>query len=185
MVLLLTHPTITIYGNSNNTPNPSTTSMTTTTTWKVIPSWPAYEASTDGQIRRHRTGKILSPVTQKGRQPYQRVNLYRGGKAVRNRVHRLILETFVGPCPEGHETLHLDDDPRNNRLGNLRWGTREENHSTIRWRQGEAHYRAELTEDDVRAIRASTEPHVVLARRLGVSETTIRDIRNHKTWKHL
>jgi hypothetical protein len=101
------------------------------------------------------------------------------------RVHRLILETFVGPCPEGHETLHLDDNPRNNRLENLRWGTRKENHSTIRWRRGEANGHSKLTEDDVRAIRASTESNCALARRLGVADTSISRIRNHKTWKHL
>ncbi|QZE10566.1 hypothetical protein SEA_SCOOBYDOOBYDOO_251 [Mycobacterium phage ScoobyDoobyDoo] len=42
-------------------------------------------------------------------------------------VHRLVLEAFVGPCPPGMETRHLDDDPSNNRLSNLCWGTRLEN----------------------------------------------------------
>lgn len=42
-------------------------------------------------------------------------------------VHRLVLEAFVGSCPEGMECCHWDDDPGNNRLDNLRWGTRSEN----------------------------------------------------------
>ena len=157
---------------------------TTTTTWKVIPSWPAYEASTDGQIRRHRTGKVLSPWTKKGKMPYQLVHLSQDGKSRLSRVHRLVLEAFMGPCPEGYETLHLDDDPRNNRLDNLRWGTRAENHSTIN-RRGQANSQARLTEDDVRAIRASTESHSALARRLGVGKSTIGHIRTHNRWKHL
>jgi len=37
------------------------------------------------------------------------------------------LETSVGPCPEGHVTRHLNGDPTDNRLENLRWGTRSEN----------------------------------------------------------
>ena len=42
-------------------------------------------------------------------------------------VHRLVLEAFVGPCPEGMEACHWDDNPANNRLDNLRWATRHEN----------------------------------------------------------
>jgi hypothetical protein len=43
-------------------------------------------------------------------------------------VHRLVLEAFVGPCPEGKEARHFPDrDPRNNRLDNLSWATRTTN----------------------------------------------------------
>jgi hypothetical protein len=35
----------------------------------------------------------------------------------------LVLEAFVGPCPDGLEACHWDDDPTNNRLSNLRWDT--------------------------------------------------------------
>jgi hypothetical protein len=42
-------------------------------------------------------------------------------------VHRLVLLAFSGHCPPGKEGLHWDDDPTNNRLENLRWGTPGEN----------------------------------------------------------
>lgn len=42
-------------------------------------------------------------------------------------LHRMVLEAFVGPCPEGMECLHENDNPQDNRLVNLRWGTRSEN----------------------------------------------------------
>src|SRR5690606_11217835 len=48
-----------------------------------------------------------------------------GGKSYR--VHRLVMEAFVGPLPEGMEVRHLDDDPDNNALSNLVYGTRSEN----------------------------------------------------------
>ncbi len=48
-------------------------------------------------------------------------------------VHRLMLETFVGPRPEGYICRHLDGDPTNNHLSNLCWGTPRENYDdTIR-----------------------------------------------------
>lgn len=42
-------------------------------------------------------------------------------------VHRLVLETFVGPCPDGKQCCHWDDDPANNWLENLRWDTAQAN----------------------------------------------------------
>jgi hypothetical protein len=42
-------------------------------------------------------------------------------------VHRLVLAAFVGPCPEGMEVRHLDGNPANTRLANLRYGTHSEN----------------------------------------------------------
>ena len=42
-------------------------------------------------------------------------------------VHRLVLEAFVGTCPDLHEGCHRDGDPRNNTVVNLYWGTRSAN----------------------------------------------------------
>lgn len=60
----------------------------------------------------------------------------RGGIRANDRralVHRLVLESFVGPCPEGWECCHNDGDPTNNRLENLRWDTRSNNgHDRVR-----------------------------------------------------
>lgn len=36
-------------------------------------------------------------------------------------VAELVLEAFVGPCPPGASVQHLDGDPQNNQLSNLRW----------------------------------------------------------------
>lgn len=43
------------------------------------------------------------------------------------RVHRLVLEAFVGPCHEGFECDHLDRNRRNNALTNLRYVSRIDN----------------------------------------------------------
>lgn len=55
------------------------------------------------------------------------VGLCREGEQNTRRVHHLVLESFVGPRPEGKQGLHWDDDPYNNHIENLRWGTRSEN----------------------------------------------------------
>lgn len=45
--------------------------------------------------------------------------------------------------------------------------------------------RSSLTEDDIRAIRASTENNKVLALHYHVSEVTIWSIRHGRTWKNV
>lgn len=66
-----------------------------------------------------------------------RVTLYKLGgglkKSRKLQVHRMVLEAFVGPCPEGMEALHWNDTPGENYLTNLRWGTPSENrHDLVR-----------------------------------------------------
>ena len=51
---------------------------------------------------------------------------------------------------------------------------------------GERHWNASgLTEDDVRAIRASKEGQRPLAIRYGVHRSTIQHIRAGRNWKHV
>jgi len=51
--------------------------------------------------------------------------------------------------------------------------------------KGKKHYKAKFTEDDIRAIRASTLSHVDLAHKYGVEFSAIFKIRNRITWKHV
>ena len=66
--------------------------------------------------------KIKAQPSEAG---YLRVSI--DGEA--RQVSHLVLEAFVGPRPEeDYEACHFPDrSPSNNRLDNLRWGTREEN----------------------------------------------------------
>jgi hypothetical protein len=44
-----------------------------------------------------------------------------------------VMLAFVGPCPEGMETRHLDGDPANNHRSNLKYGTRsQQRHDDVR-----------------------------------------------------
>lgn len=52
---------------------------------------------------------------------------HKSQRAVTRLVHRLVLETFAGPCPPDMECRHLDGNRSNNALSNLRWGTKLEN----------------------------------------------------------
>lgn len=104
-------------------------------------------------------------------------------------VHQVVLLTFEGPCPVGMETRHLDGDTSHNAIGNLCYGTRQENaddrqrHGTVP--RGEKHHRALLTETQVHEIRAATKGIRRLGGKYGVSISTIEAIRARRIWAHL
>jgi hypothetical protein len=50
---------------------------------------------------------------------------------------------------------------------------------------GERHPGAKLTDANVHAIRASSEPYTVLAERYGVAKVTIQGVRRRYSWRHL
>lgn len=52
-------------------------------------------------------------------------------------------------------------------------------------RRGEGNGRAKLTADQVREIRANPLGHKRLAEMVGVSPTTIRDVRSRRKWSHV
>ncbi len=111
----------------------------------------------------------------------------------RFKVHRIVLEAFVGPCPNGMECRHFPDrDPANNNLDNLQWGTRLENvhdkefHETDN--RGERHVNAKLTEDQVKSIRLDATSgmlHRVIAAKHGISRSRVWQIVMHEAWKHV
>ncbi len=74
-------------------------------------------------------GRILSlaPNITRGKVDALKVNLSQGGTTTVRKVHRLVLEAWVGPCPDGCEGCHNDGDPTNNIISNLRWDTHKNN----------------------------------------------------------
>ncbi len=99
-----------------------------------------YEVSDLGRVRslsRNRRdgrgylpGRVLRPGPQ--RRGYLTVSLTDADGCVRSRrVHQLVLGAFVGPRADGMEVLHNNDVPGDNRLVNLRYGTRSDNQRDI------------------------------------------------------
>lgn len=103
--------------------------------WLPVVGWESfYEVSSLGRVRSlprpkghagRPGGAILKPGVQTN--GYLIVTLARPGKRLTRTVHRLVLETFVGPRPKGEETRHLDGNKLNNRLSNLTYGDHKSN----------------------------------------------------------
>lgn len=115
--------------------------------WKPIPGFPGYEASSVGRVRRIRTyasglsATILQPNMRAD--GYLRVSLWLNGKHYHRHVHRLICLAFHGVPSLGLMACHQDGQRTHNTPENLYWGTAADNysdqlrHGTARLRAGE------------------------------------------------
>ncbi len=90
--------------------------------WKPYPGDVRYLISSKGDVFSTIRDKKMEGDKYQG---YSRVLL--GG--VHKKVHHLVLETFVGPRPEGYLARHLDGNPQNNKVKKLTWGTHKENYA--------------------------------------------------------
>lgn len=133
--------------------------------WKDIPGYEgAYQASNMGRIRSldrmvrgvcHFTGeefhrKIKGRILRPGRCKSGHVYVVLGHKAAGSPVHQLVMKAFVGDPPKGMEVLHRNGNPQDNRLVNLRYGTRTENILDVYYQGG---IWRKLSIDDVDEIR--------------------------------
>jgi hypothetical protein len=162
---------------------------------RPITGRPGYKIREDGyvfsQVEQTTNGPALSGIWRLIKPtPQERGHLsVTLGQGDTRYVHRLVLEAFVGPCPEGMECRHLNGVPADNRLENLRRGTPKENHGDS-VRHGTAAHRkpgwrprgrVSLTAAQVEEIRAKVPaaPSGVpqeLAERFGVSAAFVRAI---------
>jgi len=164
---------------------------------REIPSARGYFVDTEGNVySRWRTGlgpagpvfaeRKLSVRISDG---YRCVDLKAAKRKAVN-VAWLVLEAFIGPRPDGAFARHLDDNPSNNRLDNLAWGTRKENVADAIRNQCRASRRGEkrdrLTAEKAAEIRARHKAGVTqreLAQEFGVARVTITHIIQGRTWR--
>lgn len=149
--------------------------------WKEIAGSKQYAVSSLGRVR-SKFRILKQTISKKG---YCKVHVrMMDGREVTDTVHRLVLLTFVGKPRQRHQCRHLDGNPQNNCLSNLRWGSVTENardrkrHGTQAG--GETHWKAVLSDAQVRQLialrresEASGQPitYKELARMFGISHT--------------
>lgn len=98
----------------------------------------SYEVSDLGRVRSldryvpqgdHRKlchGQMLQPGRHRKGHLYVRLGAASRGET-NTWIHHLVLHAFVGPRPPGLECRHLNGNPADNRVCNLKWGTASEN----------------------------------------------------------
>jgi len=129
-------------------------------------------------------------------------------RMVQHRAHRIVCAEVHGAPPAGRDkAIHSCDNPSCCNPRHLRWATIADNNRERdergrvasgnrnaarlypdRWRRGEGHGNARLTDAQVREIRAAAAGGAALidlARMNGVSDATIARVVKRTAWKHV
>jgi hypothetical protein len=163
-----------------------------------IAGYPGYRINRDGEVQsrwsrggRRKLTETWLPLKPVPCRQYLTVNLSDGVKKRRRYIHRLVLETFVGPCPEGMICCHNDGNPENNCLANLRWDTylanEHDKHRHGTWLVGEQ-INAKLTGGEVveiRRLRGEGMTFSEIAVTYGVTRQNVEKIVSRQSWRHL
>ena len=162
--------------------------MNQTPDWKEIEGFEGYFITPNGEVgtkwvNKGRHGLFLQDeikVMKCSRTTSKRYKMVRlGGRSGKwETVHRLVYKTFIGDIPKGLFVRHLNDNPVDNRVENLKLGTQKDNMQDAK-RNGLMLGRAKKIDDDQKAeiIRLKHSnpkmPNRLIADKYKVSRKTI------------
>lgn len=160
--------------------------------WKPIIGIENYYVSNKGRVISLITGKILKDRLDRYGYPRLTLNGTKGGKIYKT-IHRLVAEAFIPNPDDKPQVNHIDGNKLNNSITNLEWTTSKENKAhQIKLGlnadvKGEKNPMSKLTNHDAWLIRYAYEDlsNYKLAKIIGVSDETIRSIRNGKSFKNV
>jgi len=173
---------------------------------RPIRHWDGYGVSSDGRVwtsknAPNRWREMKPAITKPGKKcirGYLQIIFRSNGLRKAFKVHRLVVEAFIGEIGLGYEVNHIDGVKTNNDLSNLEIVTHTQNMAHAKRhglmvrpmnKRGSAHWAAKLDEGKVRDIRKalndSLEDSVSLAVKYGVSQSLIKQIKYGLIWKHV
>lgn len=167
-------------------------------TWKKVIGYEGlYSVSCFGRVRRDlqspgtKMGKILRPRKTMGN--YLVVGLSKNGRSKNFYIHQLVMGTFFGLKPIGHQINHRDGDKRNNELFNLHYCTPSENirHAVKNGLSliGTKNGSSKLNDLIVKNIRKIYASGIVNQREIAecfnIDPSMVSRIVNNKNWRHL
>lgn len=149
-----------------------------------------YPVTDDGSALSYRTGKPISFCNNgKG---YLISRLYVDGKPKTVAQHVAVAEAFYGPCPEGYEVGHKDDNRANNHPSNLEYVTKSQNNkqsydrgnrSSKGTNNANSKYTVEQLERACEMLFSTTKPNISgIARELGIGRGTLSKLYNGTQW---
>lgn len=138
-----------------------------------------------------RKGRVLKASNRAG---YPSVMLTNGKSRKTFTVHRLVAIAFIPNCGDLPCVNHKDGNKENNHSSNLEWASYMDNsvHAVSTGlvnNNGHRNTQSKLTEDQVKEIRELHTPRhkmyssEALGKKYGVSDVTICNIINNKTWR--
>ncbi len=158
---------------------------------RCVPRHADYHITSHGRVLSTKYGKVRELVQDYGSGQAPRVTLSNADVQHRYIVARLVAQVFLGPR-RGRLVIHRNGDTNDNRLANLRYGTRADLGRVAvavpTVCHGEAQHLAKLDSRKVRIIRALVKHGATLrsvAHRFGVSHPAIGQIVHGRAWRRV
>jgi hypothetical protein len=160
--------------------------------WEEIPGFEGlYWVSAAGQVKSLKALKKPTPL----KTGHCYVDLYKENNRKKALVHRLVAQAFL-PNPNNYPNVcHKDDNPQNNHVDNLLWGTQSMNIQDMVSKgrnrnkafKGERNGSAKLRDSDIPAIRKLLQNMncAEVSKQYGVHRTAISLIKRGVTWTHV
>lgn len=137
-----------------------------------IPDYPGYFVDESGEVFSHKNSegfiKLKKYLSKNG---YYTVTVTdKKGKRKTKGVHQLVANAYLGSCPIGYVTDHIDQNRQNNSRKNLRYITKAENRQNSEWSKIKPYQFIKIR----KAIAKGNTTYAAQARKYNVDESTIR-----------
>lgn len=164
--------------------------------WKDVKDFEGlYQVSNLGNVKRLVSKRVLAERligSSIDRYGYVKRVLCKDGKMYFFTEHRLVANAFIPNDFNKPTVNHINGIKTDNKLDNLEWCTIKENNdhainTGLKNLKGIKHHKCKLTEEQVREIRqiGFSQTRMSLAKKYGVSRTSILGIIRGKFWKHI
>jgi hypothetical protein len=142
-------------------------------TWVEIEDFPNYEVSDFGNVRNSNTGLILKPrpIVKTDNYTCYDVCLYNDTRSLgfHHKIHRLVANAFIPKVDGKPEIDHIDRNPANNNVNNLRWSNRSDNSFNTNTRSDNA-----LNEKNI--YQTKQRPHLFYVKKTGYKAKSFKTL---------
>ena len=154
--------------------------------WKDIQQFPDYKISNFGNVYSKKSKKNLKPYKHPNG-GHLRVTLFKNRRRYRFWVHELVLEAFSSKRPsESHVCRHLDSNPENNHIENLKWGTLIDNTLDRFENPNDNSIKVNMEKIiEIKTMLLEGKKPVEIAEITNIGYSIVSNIKNCKNWKNV